>query len=119
MGVKVKIENLTENVLFVTLPEQPQQGAELTKINKLVCEDFSCDVVVDFSKVQVLTSDTLAGLATVDRVLREFGRLLIVCNVSLEVERVFDQTGLSRLFEFARDELAALQHIRSESCLYV
>lgn len=115
----MKIENLTENVLFVTLPEQPQQGAELTKINELLCGDFGCDLVVDFSKVQVLTSDTLAGLATVDRVLREFGRLLVLCNVSSEVERVFEQTGLSRLFEFARDELAALQHIRSESCLYV
>lgn len=108
-------QNFSENVLFITLPEQPQQGAELEETYRLLSEEFSCDVVVDFSKVQILTAETLAGLMTLDRVLRECGRLLVLCNVTSKMERIFVQTGLSRLFEFAKEELAALRHIRSES----
>jgi len=122
-GAKVGIQNLSENVLLITLPEQPQRGDELEKVKRVLSEELNCNVVVDFSRVQMLTSETLCDLITLDRSLKEFGRLLVLCNVPSKIERIFIRNGmvyskgLKTVFEFAKDELAALQRIRSESHL--
>jgi len=119
----VGIQNLSENVLLITLPEQPQRGDELEKVKRVLSEELNCNVVVDFSRVQMLTSETLCDLITLDRSLKEFGRLLVLCNVPSKIERIFIRNGmvyskgLKTVFEFAKDELAALQRIRSESHL--
>ena len=119
------IQNLSENVVLITLPEQPQRGDELEKVSKLQSEKLNCDVVVDFSKVQVLTSEILCGLITLNRSLREFGRLLVLCNVPSKIKHILFPNkmlywkGLTTVFEFAKDEWAALHRIRSESHLLI
>jgi len=119
----VGIQNLSENVLLIALPEQPQRGDELEKVKRVLSKELNLDVVVDFSRVQILTSETLCGLITLDRLLREFGRLLVLCNVPSKIKhvlfpnRTLSWKGLTTVFEFAKDEWAALQRIRSESHL--
>jgi anti-anti-sigma regulatory factor len=108
----VGIQNFSENVLLITLPEQPQKGDEFEKVGKILSEEVDRDAVVDFSKVQMLTSGTLCALIILDRLLKGYGRLLVLCNVSPEIKHIFSLTGLVVVFEFAEDELAALQRIR-------
>jgi anti-sigma B factor antagonist len=81
----------------------------------MLSEKVDRDVLVDFSQVQVLTSEALCRLMILDRLLRGSGCMLILCNVSSEIKHVFIRTGLVTIFEFAEDELAALRRIRSGS----
>jgi anti-anti-sigma regulatory factor len=115
----VGVQNFPANFLWVTLPEQPQEGDELKEIYELLSEEVNSDVVADLSQVEILTPQTLCALMTLDRLLREFGHLLVLCNVPSKIERTFAQMGISRLFEFAKDDFAALQYIRSECHLPV
>lgn len=114
-GTEVGIQHFAENVLLVTLPEQPQQDDELEEVSRILSEKVDHDVMVDFSEVELLTSETLCRLMILDRLLRGYGRVLIVYNVSSEIKHVFIRTGLETVFEFAEDELAAFRHIRSAS----
>jgi len=121
----VAIQNLSENVVLITLPEQPQRGDELEKVKRVLSEELNLNVVVDFSRVQMLTSEILCGLITLDRTLREFGRQLVLCNVPSKIKNILFPhktlywKGLTTVFEFAKDEWAALQRIRRESHLSI
>jgi len=111
----VGVQEFSENVLLITLPVEPQQGDELEKVNTLLSEEANRDVIVDFSKVKILTSETLSDLMILDRILGDSRRFMVLCNVPSKIQHVFVRTGLAAIFEFAKDELAALQYIRNES----
>ncbi|MHC4426205.1 MAG: STAS domain-containing protein [Planctomycetota bacterium] len=107
------IQNFSEGVLLITLPEQPQQADDLEAVNRMLSAVVDRDVVIDFSKVEMLTSETICGLMILDRLLRGSGRRLILCGVPSVIKQIFVRTGLLTVFEFADDPLAALEHIRS------
>ncbi len=107
------IENLSEDVLLVTLPQQPQAADELDVVNKMFGDSVDRDVIIDLSDVQMLTSGTICGLIILDRLLRGGGHQLILFDVPSAVKKVFIRTGLLTVFEFANDELAALEQVRS------
>ena len=109
------IQHFADHVLLVILPEQPQQGDELEEVSKILSEKVDHDVMVDFSAVELLTSETLCHLMILDRLLRGYGRVLILYNVSSEIKHVFIRTGLETVFEFEDDEIAAFRHIRCAS----
>lgn len=111
------IQNYSERVLLVTLPEQPRQGDELEEAIRMLSEEVNHDVVVDFSSVRMLTSETLCNLVMLDRLVRKFGHLLVLCKVSAEIKHIFVRTGLAAVFEFAKDEPAALHCIRNRAGL--
>ncbi len=106
------IENLSEDVLLVTLPQQPQAADELDVVNKMLGDSVDRDVIIDLSDVQVLTSGTICGLIILDRLLRAAGRQLVLFDVPSAIKKVFIRTGLLTVFEFANDELAALEQVR-------
>ncbi len=110
------IEHLSENVLFVCLQE-PQLRYELVTVNEVVSEGCSCDIIIDFSNVELLTSGGISSLIILERLLDSFGHKVILCSVSDKVKQILGRTGVQPLFEFADDEFAALQSIRSHSKL--
>lgn len=112
-GAEMAIQNFSEDALLITLPEQPQHGDELEMVNKMLSNTTDRDVVVDFSKVEMLTSGTICSLIILDRLLRGSGRQLVLCNVSSVIKQIFVRTDLLTVFEFADNELVALQHVRS------
>jgi anti-anti-sigma regulatory factor len=107
------IQSISEDILLITLPAQPQNGDELDVVNKMFGDDVDRDVVVDLAKVEILTSGTICGLMILDRLLRGAGRQLVLFNVPSLIKQVFVRTGLLTVFEFAVNELAALQQVRS------
>ena len=109
------VQEFSENVLLITLPVEPQQGDELDKVKTLLCEEANRDIIIDFSKVMILTSESLSDLMILDRILGESRHLMVLCNVPSKIQHIFVRTGLAAIFEFTKDELAALQYIRSES----
>jgi len=103
------IQNLSKDVLFVDLPfKELQMGDELKSLNEIVSNRSDCDVVVDFSKVEIVTSSNISNLLALRALLREHGRQLILCGVSAPTKGIFTVAGLDAVFEFANDKRAAL-----------
>lgn len=114
MGIK----NYLEDVLFVSLPKEPHLGAELETLNEIASEGCNRDVIIDFSEVRVLTSESICGLMILDKYLASSGRHLVLFGASEAIKHIFERTGLAAVFQFADDEYLALQAVRHASCLY-
>ncbi len=110
----MEIERLQENVFFVCLQE-PQLKNELVAINDILSRECTCDLIIDFSNVEMLTSEGISSLIILERLLNNFGHKIILCAVSSNNLQVIERTGIQPLFDFASDESAALQSIRSTS----
>jgi anti-anti-sigma regulatory factor len=112
------IENLYDDVLLIRLPQHPQGTDELDVVNKMFGDTVDRDVIVDLSNVQLLTSGTICGLIILDRLLKGGGRQLVLFNVPQPIKKVFIRTGLLTVFEFASDEVAALEQVRSRNAAW-
>ncbi len=110
----MEIEHLPENVLFVCLQES-QLKNELITVNEILSNGCTCDVIIDFSSVEMLTSEGISSLIILERLLNSLGHKIILCAVSSYNLQVLERTGIQPLFEFASDEFSALQSIRGSS----
>ncbi|MBC8217094.1 MAG: STAS domain-containing protein [Planctomycetes bacterium] len=109
MGVR----NLSEDVLLVTLPQQPQQSDELEAVNTMLSEAIDRDIVIDFSKVEMLTSESICGLLILAKLLAGAGHQLVLCSAPPAINDIFVRTGLLSVFEFANTESDALTHLKN------
>jgi anti-anti-sigma regulatory factor len=109
------IQNYSEEILLITLPEQPQHSQEIDIVNKLFSESVDFDVLVDFVKVEILTSETLCGLMILSRLLKGAGRKLVLYDLSPAIKQIFVRTGLITVFDLANDQLDAIQHIQDKN----
>ena len=113
------IQNLSEDVILVVLPEEPHLSYELETISEIAGKRSACDVIVDFSRVEMLTSESVCSLMILNKLLggpkrgggESGGRRLVLCNVPAAVNRIFMLTGLDTVFKFADDRLAALESL--------
>ena len=109
------IGNHPDDILIVTLSQEPHVGAELEELTNIVCEGRSRDVVVDFSGVEMLTSESICGLMILDKLLKGSGHKLVLYNLPSAIKQIFVRTGLLVVFDLADDELDALQHIEDKN----
>jgi len=113
----VGIENYLEDVLLVTLPADPHLASELDEITEMVSEGCNRDVIVDFSEVDMLTSESICALMILDKYLCASEHQLVFYNASQEIMHIFSRTGLAAVFTFANDEYDALQAVRRPVCM--
>jgi anti-anti-sigma factor len=111
-------QNLSQHVLLVTLPAEPESSRDLEVLVRSTRPAFDRDVIVDFSLVEFLPSATICHLIALERVLSAAGRQLVLCSASPEVKGVFRRVGLHKLFHFAEDELAAVQSLDRGERIY-
>lgn len=113
------IRNFSEDVLVVDLPaKEPHIGNELKHLNGVVGTESNRNVVIDFFRVEIITSSDISNLLTLRALLHEHKRQLILCNVSTLTKGIFTVAGLDAVFEFAEDKqaaLAAIQHSKDIS----
>ena len=107
-------QNFSEDVLFFSLPEYPQHSDEIDTINRMLSNSVDRDVVIDFSKVKMLTSENICGLMILDKLLRGAGHQLVLCYVPSVIRQIFVRPGLVTLFNFADDEYEAIRHIQNK-----
>ena len=105
------IRNLSKDVIFVVLPEELKINDELKTINEIISSKRDCDVIIDFSRVEIVTSSSISNLLILRRSLRESDRQLIFCNVAVPTKCIFKVAGLDTFFDFADDKFAALAAI--------
>ncbi len=103
------IENAADNtyVLYTPVDQEPELQRELKIINEIVAGRNDCYVIISLADIEILTSSSISGLLTLHNSLSENGRLLILCKVGLPVKGIFRTAGLSSVFNFADDMLAA------------
>jgi len=113
-GKVMGIQNFSEDVLLIILPKLPQHGNEIEIVNKLLSDSADFDVMVDFSKVEILTSGSICGLIMLDKLLKESGRKLAFFNIPSAIKQIFVRTGLMAVFNLADDQFDAIQHIQDK-----
>ena len=106
------IDHPSQGILTVDLLPEPDLGIELETVAKVFCDEADCDVVVDFSSVDIVTSSSISKLLKLNKLLGEFGRQLVLCNVAPATKGIFKVTGLDVVFGFTADKSAALASIK-------
>ena len=61
------IQDWSDNSILVGLSGEPETGNELITVTKMVRERGNCDVVLDFSGVDIVTSSSLSKLLKLRR----------------------------------------------------
>lgn len=106
------IRNLSADIVSVDLHPEPDTGTELATVASLVRLRGGCDVVVDLSSVDIVTSASLSKLLELRKLLTDHGRRLILFGLAPETRNTFEEASLDVVFEFADDKSAALAAIR-------
>jgi anti-anti-sigma factor len=104
----MSIYRWSEDVILVNLPEDLKSQNELQTVVAMLREGDACDVVIDFSHVDVVGGACLAGLLELQKLLEDRGRRLTLCGVAPATRGVFAIAQLDDRFEFAEDRFTAL-----------
>jgi len=112
---EMAIQDWSENILLVDLPEEPDMGEELQGALDAAREKGNCDMVIDFSSVDIIASSSISKLLRLRKLLSDCGRQLVFCNVAAATKGIFTVTGLDEVFEFASDKFTALTGLQMAS----
>jgi len=106
------IQDWSDDIILVDLPQEPQLGDDLKTTIETVCDRGNCDVVIDFSEVDIVTSSSLSKLLKLRKLLADCGHQLIFCNVAAATRGIFTVTGLDGIFELVDDKFIALASLQ-------
>jgi len=109
------IQNWSEDIILVDLPQEPEIGDELKTVTEIVRDRGDCDVVVDFSRVDIVTSSSLSKFLKLRKLLADCGHRLVFCSVAAATRGIFTVTGLDGIFEMADDKFVALASLQMVS----
>lgn len=111
------IHDHPDNIIVVKLPPEPNLRAELDKLMHLLQSGSGCDVVMDFSMVDIMTSLSLSGFLKVRELVQQTGKRLIFCDAIAMTKDIFKVTCFDGIFEFADTFDDAVKMIKeSEHC---
>jgi anti-anti-sigma factor len=102
------IQNWSENIVLVDLPAEPQLGDELKAVADIIKDSGDCDVVMDFSAIDIISSSSLSKLLKMRKQLTDSGHQFIFCNVAPATKGIFAVTGLEGIFKVVDDKFVAL-----------
>ena len=108
----MSIERWSDNIVLVNLAQEPQLGEELQMVTAIVTDKGDCDVVIDFSDVEIFTSSSIAKLLKLRKVIRDAGRHLALSSLSRRTKEIFVVTGIDGVFEFVEDKTIALASLQ-------
>ena len=106
------IQNWSENIILVSLAQEPHMSEELRTVAEIVADRGDCDVVVDFSAVDIITSSNIAKLLKLRKILQDCGHRLVLCGLKKQTRNIFLVTGLENVFEFVDDKFIALASLQ-------
>ena len=109
------IQDWSEEIVLVDLPPEPELSDELKTVTEVARDRGDCDVVIDFSAVDIVTSSSLSKLLRLRKLLADCGHRLVFCSVAAATKGVFTVTGLEGIFELADDKFIALASLQMVS----
>ena len=102
------IQDWSDNIVVVDLVEEPQLRDEIESVIGIVRDRGNCDVVIDFSQVDIVTSSSLSALLKLRKLLSDCEHRLVFCNIAAATKGIFTLTGIDEIFEFVDDKFVAL-----------
>ena len=102
------IQNWSENVILIDLLGEPEMGEELATVTEMFRDRADCDIVIDFSAVDIVTSSSISKLLKLQKMVRDCNQQLFLCSVAPATRGIFEVTGLDDVFEFVDDKFMAL-----------
>jgi anti-anti-sigma factor len=109
------IQDWSEDIILVDLLQEPEVGEELKTVTEMVRDRGDCDVVIDFSGVDIVTSSSLSKMLKLRKMLTDCGHQLVFWSVAPATRGIFMVTGLDGIFEFADDKFVALAGLQMVS----
>ena len=106
------IQNWSEEIILVDLPPEPDMADELKAVTEMARDRGDCDVIVDFSSVDIVTSSSISAFLRLNKLLTDCEHRLVFCNVAAATRKVFAITGLEEIFEFVDDKFVALADLQ-------
>lgn len=106
------IQNWSENIILVNLAEEPQMSEELQTVVEIVTDRGDCEVVIDLSGVDIVTSSSLAKILKLRKVLNDREHRLVLCGLKPRTRGIFQVTGLDNVLEFIDDQFIALASLQ-------
>lgn len=106
------IQNWSDDIILVDLPQEPQMGDELKTVTEMVRDRGNCEVVIDFSSIDIVTSSSLSKLLKLRKLLADCSHRLVFCNVAAATRGIFTVTGLDGVFEIVDDKFVALASLQ-------
>lgn len=103
---------LEPDVLYVFLPAEPNLRPELALLRERVPQMKGMHLVLDLSRVEIITSPSIGNLLLLQRRLGQEGRRMVLCNARLATRCIFRVAGLDTLVEFAETKADALSAVR-------
>ena len=108
------VHNLLDNLIYVELPSDGLQiSDDLKALNETVSNGDDCDVIVDFTKAEIINSSNISNLLILRSLVEEQGRQLILCGVSTITKCIFVVAGLAEIFNFIDTKTAALEAVKN------
>jgi len=111
--IKMGIQNWSENTIFVDLHREPKMRDELKTVTDIVHDRGDCNVIIDFSAVDIITSSSLSALLKLRLSLADNEHQLVFCNVQTFTKKAFEITGLDGIFELADDKDLLFANLQS------
>lgn len=112
---KMGIQNWSDDIILVDLPQEPQIQDELKTVTEIVRDRGDCDVVIDFSNVDIVTSSSISALLKLRKLMTDCSHRLVFCNVACATKGIFTVTGLDGIFEIVDDKFVALAGLQISS----
>ena len=106
-GLPMCIENWSDNVILVSLPDQPNAADWLEDVTVLVANRDDCDVVVDCSQAGHMGPSSFQRLLELDGTLSACGHQLVLCGPQGDIKRSF-AAPFGTTVKFADDRFSAL-----------
>lgn len=110
----MSVRRWSENVLLAELASEPEVREEIESVVREVRDRGDCDVVMDLSNVNILTSTSLASLLRLRTLLESCGQRLLLCCIDHTTRGIFSVTGLDDAFEMMDSQSDALTSIQAE-----
>jgi len=107
------IDHSSQGILTVDLPPEPEMAAELENVANIARDGADCDVVVDFSSIDIITSSSIAKLLKLHKFLHESGHRLILCSIATVTKQIFMLAGLDQVFDFTDEKSEALKTLKN------
>ncbi len=106
---------MSENILLVEASPEPGLNEELAKTIDAVRErGDGCDVIIDFSHVDIVTSSSLSKLLKLRKLLMDGNHSLLLCSVARATKGIFSVTALDSVFTIVPDQAAAVNEINRQ-----
>ena len=106
------IQDWSDNIILVNLAQEPDMSEELRTVAEIVQDRGDCDVVVDFSAVDIIISSNIAKLLRVRKAVIARDRRVFLTGISTQVWGILLVTGLDKVFDVADDTASALTSLQ-------